>query len=170
MVSPALVRQRLSRTLSAAYAEGVLSPQTLAHRLELLFAGPLVDPARIVGDLPPRRRSSRRRERATERLRASWRTLTQGHRSSEDETVLLALDWDGGADELLVGRHSSCDVVLDDPTVSRRHARLRRRDGVWVLQDLDSTNGTLLNGHRVGRCRLRPGDRLVLGEHHLLVD
>lgn len=83
---------------------------------------------------------------------------------------MLALDWSGATDELLVGRHPSCDVVLADPTVSRRHARLRFRDGTWALQDLESTNGTTINGLRVGRCQLRAGDRLMLGDQHLTVD
>jgi pSer/pThr/pTyr-binding forkhead associated (FHA) protein len=56
------------------------------------------------------------------------------------------------------------------PTVSRRHARLNFRDGSWVLQDLDSTNGTLVNNTRIVRCRLLPGDHLVIGSEHLLVD
>ncbi|MGO9822239.1 MAG: FHA domain-containing protein [Solirubrobacteraceae bacterium] len=77
---------------------------------------------------------------------------------------LLALDWSGATDELLLGRGPGCDILLTDPTVSRRHARLRFRDGNWVLQDLRSTNGTLLNDTVVGRCQLRPGDRLRVGD------
>ena len=84
--------------------------------------------------------------------------------------VLLALDWTGGREELVIGRHSSCDVVVADETVSRRHARLTFRDGGWIVQDLDSTNGTRLNGQYVGRCRLRPGDQLALGHQRLRVD
>jgi pSer/pThr/pTyr-binding forkhead associated (FHA) protein len=84
--------------------------------------------------------------------------------------TLLALDWNGGRDELLVGRHDHCDVVVGHPSVSRKHARLSFRDGRWVLRDLDSTNGTRVNGKRVVRCRLEPGDRLSLGSADLLVD
>ena len=84
--------------------------------------------------------------------------------------MLLALDWSGGQGELILGRHDSCDVLLSDPSVSRRHARLSFRDGSWVLQDLDSTNGTLVNGVQVGRCALRPGDRLALGDEQLRID
>jgi pilus assembly protein CpaF len=54
--------------------------------------------------------------------------------------------------------------------VSRRHARLLFRDGSWVLQDLQSTNGTTVNGVPVGRCQLRPGDRLIFGTACLRVD
>jgi pilus assembly protein CpaF len=54
--------------------------------------------------------------------------------------------------------------------VSRRPARLVFRDGGWILQDLGSTNGTLVNGEPAGRCRLQPGDHLVIGDHHLRID
>jgi hypothetical protein len=64
---------------------------------------------------------------------------------------------------LLVGRHLGCDIVLDDLSVSRRHARLRFRDGHWVLQDLQSTNGTLVNRAPVVRCQLQPGDEVHVG-------
>lgn len=69
-----------------------------------------------------------------------------------------------------MGRHHGCDVVFDDLSVSRRHARLVFRDGSWVVQDLESTNGTIVNGVQVGRCALRPGDHLVLGDAFLRVD
>jgi pSer/pThr/pTyr-binding forkhead associated (FHA) protein len=91
-------------------------------------------------------------------------------RRSEQESTLLALDWSGNQDQLLVGRDPGCDVVLAEPTVSRRHAQLFFRAGSWTVQDLESTNGTLLNGKRVGRCEVRPGDRLILGLERLRVD
>jgi pSer/pThr/pTyr-binding forkhead associated (FHA) protein len=63
----------------------------------------------------------------------------------------------------VIGRSSACDVPLDDASASRRHAELRRRGGKAVLVDLDSTNGTLLNGRRVREAPLRPGDRITIG-------
>jgi pSer/pThr/pTyr-binding forkhead associated (FHA) protein len=60
--------------------------------------------------------------------------------------------------------------VLTDPSVSRRHARLRFRDGHWILHDLESTNGTLVNDVPVVRCELRAGDLVALGDEHLVVD
>jgi pSer/pThr/pTyr-binding forkhead associated (FHA) protein len=71
---------------------------------------------------------------------------------------------------LLVGRDPRCDIVLRDVTVSRRHARLICRDGAWIVQDLGSTNGTAVNGVAVGRCELRPGDRLCVGDTVLWLD
>ena len=62
-----------------------------------------------------------------------------------------------------VGRLPSCDITLDDPSVSRRHARIARTDGRWTVEDLGSTNGLQLNGQAVGRAELRDGDRLALG-------
>ncbi|MEO9175722.1 MAG: FHA domain-containing protein, partial [Gaiellales bacterium] len=62
-----------------------------------------------------------------------------------------------------IGRSSACDVALDDASASRRHAELRRRGGKTVLVDLDSTNGTLVNGRRVREAPLRAGDRITIG-------
>lgn len=83
--------------------------------------------------------------------------------------MLLVLDWGGERDELLIGRHPSCDVVLSALDVSRRHAKLTFGDGNWTLQDLDSKNGTVVNGVSVRRCRLRLGDHLDIGKHHLII-
>ena len=63
-----------------------------------------------------------------------------------------------------VGRAPGCTVLLDDPTVSSRHARLSPQGGRLVLDDLGSRNGTLVNGRRVkGPTELSPGDRLGVG-------
>jgi hypothetical protein len=66
-----------------------------------------------------------------------------------------------------IGRAPSCDVVLDDRNVSRRHAEIRRRGPVVVLIDLDSTNGTIVNGRRVREHPLADGDRITLGNSRL---
>lgn len=62
-----------------------------------------------------------------------------------------------------IGRRLDCDVVLSDPSVSRRHAQLRWRFGRFVLYDLGSSAGTLVNGHPVAEVVLEPGDVLSLG-------
>jgi hypothetical protein len=64
---------------------------------------------------------------------------------------------------LVIGRSSGCELVLADDTVSRRHAELFIEDGRWLLRDLDSSNGTWLNGRRVVEAEVRPGDVLHLG-------
>ena len=157
----------MEQTLNAAYGDGLLSQQTLVQRLDLLLGSEVVDSAGLVGDLTLRRPRSARpglRERVLARLRHVV------DRPGAALPPLLALDWSGTRDELLVGRHDACDVRVGHPSVSRRHARLSFRDGHWVLRDLASTNGTRVNGKRVVRCRLEPGDRLSLGSADLLVD
>ena len=62
-----------------------------------------------------------------------------------------------------LGRLPSCEITIDDPSVSRRHARIARSDGQWTVEDLGSTNGVKINGQTVGHAQLRDGDRLELG-------
>src|SRR3984885_8263353 len=70
-----------------------------------------------------------------------------------------------GPTGVTIGRSRQCDVVLNDPNVSRRHAEIRPRGGSWVLSDLGSTNGSQLNGRRIdGSEVLREGDEIELGE------
>jgi hypothetical protein len=66
-------------------------------------------------------------------------------------------------DRVIIGRLADSDVVVPDPGVSRRHAEVRRQDGRFVLIDLGSTNGTLVNGAAVGEHPLEEGDRIKLG-------
>lgn len=66
---------------------------------------------------------------------------------------------------MVIGRRADQDIVLNDPSVSRAHARIEiALDGVAIV-DLGSTNGTLLNGRPTGRMRalLRAGDRIQIG-------
>jgi hypothetical protein len=170
MLRPGNARHRMERILNAAYGDGLLSQQTLVQRLDRLLGSEVVDPAGLIGDLTlrrPRRAASARWQRMIAALRHA---AALDRAPATDPATLLALDWTGGRDELLVGRHNTCDVVVSDLSVSRRHARLSFRDGRWVLRDLGSTNGTRVNGKRVVRCRLEPGDRLSLGSADLLVD
>ena len=63
-----------------------------------------------------------------------------------------------------VGRMSDSDIVLDDDAVSRRHARIERRDDRWVVMDVGSRNGTLVNDREIsGIAGLAHGDRLQIG-------
>ncbi len=66
-------------------------------------------------------------------------------------------------DPFVMGRSRECDLVLDDPNVSRRHAELRREGDGWAVHDLGSTNGIKLNGQRSRGGRLTPGDEITLG-------
>ena len=66
----------------------------------------------------------------------------------------------------VLGRSARCDIPIDDPFLSQRHAAFLWRDGVCYLQDLDSTNGTSLNGEPVkgDPVELLNGDRLDIGQ------
>lgn len=66
-------------------------------------------------------------------------------------------------DDCVMGRAAECDVVLPDPGVSRRHARVELADEGWVVVDLGSGNGTFLNTERIQRARLFDGDIISLG-------
>ena len=70
-----------------------------------------------------------------------------------------------GGEELTIGRGVGSTVVITDPRVSRRHARLLCRDGAWWVEDLGARNCTLLNGAPVAQVQpLKPGDRLDVGD------
>jgi FHA domain-containing protein len=86
-----------------------------------------------------------------------------------ERAVLL---WDGrdlSLDQgvIVIGRSSGCDVVVDDPNVSRRHAEIRRLGEGYSLVDLGSTNGTEVNGQRVGETSLMNGDVIGVGTTRL---
>lgn len=64
----------------------------------------------------------------------------------------------------VVGRErAAADVILRDPNVSRRHAEFTYTGSGWSIEDLNSTNGTLVNNRRITRCPLRNGDLLTFG-------
>jgi hypothetical protein len=63
-----------------------------------------------------------------------------------------------------VGRSPENDIVVPDPNVSRRHARVSRADNGFIVEDLGSTNGTLLDGAPIDRERIESGDELTFGQ------
>jgi hypothetical protein len=68
--------------------------------------------------------------------------------------------------EITIGRDVSCDIVVNDSEVSRKHSRIVMQAGGFLLEDLGSTNGTFVNGQRLmGPHVLRPGEVLMLGEN-----
>ncbi len=72
------------------------------------------------------------------------------------------------ADRVVLGRSHECDVRVADLNVSRRHAEVREEGDGYVLVDLSSTNGTLLNGRPVERHRLEDGDTITLGSTEIV--
>ena len=70
---------------------------------------------------------------------------------------------------ILIGRSPSAAIRLIDPTVSRLHARIERRDGTIYLEDLGSRNGTLVNGKPIAReALLSPGDQVRIGSTEIV--
>jgi hypothetical protein len=135
--------ERALRLLRDAYGAGHLSTATLESRAEWVLGGGVVEDA--VWDLPNR----------WWRPAAPVRSLAVG----ESEWPLTERGrW-------VLGRASSCDFALEtDDTVSRMHAEIAVRGGLCMIRDLDSCNGTWLNGRSVRRARLRRGDVLRIGE------
>jgi hypothetical protein len=68
---------------------------------------------------------------------------------------------------VVLGRSRECDIRVEDPNVSRRHAEIRQEDGAYWIVDLGSTNGIEVNGRRTERAKLGDDDRIVLGQTDL---
>jgi FHA domain-containing protein len=77
---------------------------------------------------------------------------------------------DLSGERMLIGRSRECEITVEDPNVSRRHAEVRLEDGSWWIVDLGSTNGVEVNGERVDRARLDPDDRVVVGRTELVFE
>ncbi len=69
----------------------------------------------------------------------------------------------------LVGRQEDCDLRLDHKSVSKMHCVIVKTDGLLLLRDLGSTNGTRVNGTRVRRAALLPNDKLSVANFHFRV-
>lgn len=68
-----------------------------------------------------------------------------------------------GPERLLIGRIHRSDILIEDSSVSREHAAIERKDGRFILEDLKSTNGTLINGESVDVRVLNHGDKIRVG-------
>ena len=139
---------RALRALRDAYGAGHVSTATLESRAEWVLGGRVED---AVWDLPKR-----------------WWRPAPPVRSLVAGDLEFPLAERG---RWVLGRGSDCDLTLgdDDDTVSRRHAEIAARAGLCLIRDLDSCNGTLLNGRPVRRARLRRGDVLLMGETEIRV-
>jgi hypothetical protein len=133
--------ERALRRLRDAYGAGHVSTATLEARAADVLSGHIED---ATWDLPRRRRAA-----------APVRSLIAGDREWELS--------EGGRWRL--GRGSDCDVqIAGDDAISRLHAEIAVRAGECRIRDLDSCNGTLLNGRPIEQAQLRRGDVLVFGE------
>jgi Domain of unknown function (DUF1707)/FHA domain len=142
-------REAALELLRARCAEGYLSVDTFERRVEQTFAARTVSELRgVVADVA---------------TAESWlrRALPRLRRGPAAPAVAIALPGEG---PIMVGRSHRCDVVLEDPTVSRRHLELRPAGaGQWLAVDVGSLNGTWRHNRRVGRTLVVPGDELWLG-------
>lgn len=68
--------------------------------------------------------------------------------------------------ELVIGRHKTCDIVLNFTNVSGKHCKLVLSEGYWYILDLQSTNGVKVNGHKVTDHRVDPGAALAISKHN----
>lgn len=79
--------------------------------------------------------------------------------------------FDVNKDKMIVGRAEDCDVVIDNLAVSRHHAIIEKKGGNLTVNDLDSNNGTFINGQRVtAPTALTFGDEIGVGKHVLVFD
>ena len=72
-------------------------------------------------------------------------------------------------DKVVVGRHETCDIVLDNPGVSREHVEIIQEARGFVVRDLGSSNGTFVNAERVDRKLLATNDVLKIGKYLLYI-
>ena len=89
------------------------------------------------------------------------------------EREIATLSWDGKQHQIekrrvVIGRSKDADIQVEDPNVSRRHAEVRQEGAAYWVVDLDSTNGTEINGRRLKRAKLRPGDTITVGSTELV--
>ena len=141
-------REQTVARLRDGYLAGRIGTETFALRIDHALRSASYGELRgLTADLPAQ--PSTRLARLRARLRRRGLGLPEASELLEARLVL--------------GRSSTCELVLADDTVSRRHAELRIDDGCWLLRDLGSSNGTWVNGRRVMEAEVRPGDVVNLG-------
>jgi hypothetical protein len=148
------------RELRRSWADERLSLDTFAARVELAYrAESRAELGQLVADVRGESTIAgavldavRWLSWSAARVRSAWR---------QPRTPRLALPFGGS---VVIGRSRRCACVLGDPSVSRKHAVIRYRDGAWWLSDLGSMNGTYVNGARiVDDVEVRPGDEVGFG-------
>ncbi|MGW6706640.1 FHA domain-containing protein [Streptomyces sp. NPDC054956] len=159
-------RDRALGQLREGAAQGKLSHDTFLRRMELaLVARRSEDLAVLTADLEETEGAD---SPWTRRLfgwvgRASAVSVGVRRAWAAEKLPKLLLPHPG-AGALRIGRDPGNGLRLSHETVSRAHAELRQRDGVWVVTDLGSTNGTTVNGRRVtGSAVVRDGDQIGFG-------
>jgi hypothetical protein len=156
-------RERIARLLRDGSVDGRLSVDTFADRVERSFVAAnreqldhLVADVRPPGPL----------RRVLLRTVAWFSSLADDLGAAWERPHVPALGLPTSADAVVVlGRSRDCDCVIAEPSVSRRHAELRRDGERWLLRDAGSRNGTRVNGVRLlEETEVAPGDRVSFGE------
>jgi hypothetical protein len=142
--------------------DGRLSLDTFSERIERTFTARSRDELdSLAADLRP----PGPLRRALLRAIAWWSTLDRDARVAWQHPHVPVLALPAGDRSVTFGRSRDCDCVLAEPSVSRRHAELRRDGARWLLRDLGSRNGTRLNGVRLlDEAEVGPGDRVSFGD------
>jgi pSer/pThr/pTyr-binding forkhead associated (FHA) protein len=161
--------------LREQFAAGRLSHDTFLHRMgSALSARARSDLPPLLADLPPARRPAWRQ--ALERLQAAVSDLRRvrppafRRTAVDDDWAPLFFPPNSSRTVFTIGREPGCDLLVEDTTVSRAHARLTRMPDGWLLADLGSTNGTTVNGWRVREpVAVRVGDRVRFGTADFVV-
>jgi FHA domain-containing protein/uncharacterized protein DUF1707 len=163
-------REHFATFLKVNYTSGVLSLDTFSERMERLYgARQLEELQALIADLPRRHSASQWLRERVGTLRTRLRVL----RGPDPAALALRVPITGAAldkGHLVLGRSSRCDVVLPASSVSRRHAVVRRRGAALVVSDLQSTNGTWVDGRRVRRAELAPGQVVWLGDQPVALE
>jgi hypothetical protein len=144
-----------------------LQPDEAVRRNRMRIEAQLADAAGMILEGPLQLTQALRvaeiREAAAERLALSGRRRIEGF-------VLLTqgreIPLEGP--RLTLGRSLDNDVILEDRSISRHHALLVHRYGRYTLRDLESANGTAVNGQFISECVLRDGDVIALGDVELV--
>ncbi|MET8698992.1 FHA domain-containing protein [Kitasatospora sp. NPDC058032] len=155
-------RERALGVLREGAGNGRLSHDTFLGRLDLvLHAGSRAELNAVMADLPAGNPVGRFVLRAVGRVSAFGVRVGEAWRAERLPGLSLP---EAGSGQLTIGRIPGSGLRLNDASVSRHHAELRREGDGWVLYDLGSTNGTHVNGFRiVGGVRVRPGDQVRFG-------
>ena len=72
--------------------------------------------------------------------------------------------------EITIGRSPNSDILIDNLSVSSQHARLIKQKGQYVIEDLNSTNGILLNNKKISKAILKHNDIVTVGKHTLMIN
>ena len=84
-----------------------------------------------------------------------------------NSTVINELKID--QDEIIIGRDSDNEVQIDNVAVSREHAKIIRGPNSYLIEDLNSTNGTFVNGKKINKKFLNKNDEISIGKHSLQI-